>query len=174
MRNGIRDIFVVIFYPKSPSPERVRIISMLAAGLGLILCLKSLLIPIRVQGNSMNPTYRDGRINFVNRLSYYINAPKRGHIVAIRGSTNRHLSFVYLKRIVALPGEQVFITNGWVFVNGARQSEPYVGNRWPWQIPLICLSRDEYMVIGDNREMDESRHRFGWVNRSNILGRPLW
>ena len=65
---------------------------------------KFVLLPIRVEGVSMLPTYRENRVNFVNRLAYIYSKPKRGDVVAIRLAGP---SIMYMKRIVGLPGETV-------------------------------------------------------------------
>src|ERR1700744_4206661 len=55
------------------------------------------LLPIRVTGISMLPTYQDHTINFVNRLAYARHEPKRGDVVSI-GFAGMHV--MYLKRII--------------------------------------------------------------------------
>ena len=60
-----------------------------------------LLLPIKVSGASMTPTYRDGSLNFVNRLSYTHKAPKRGDVVVLRDGED-----LILKRVIAMPGER--------------------------------------------------------------------
>ena len=50
----------------------------------------------------MSPTYSSGSMNFINKLAYVRHAPERGDIIAL-ATTDELL----LKRIVALPGEQV-------------------------------------------------------------------
>jgi len=42
------------------------------------------LLPIRVEGVSMLPTYSENGINFVNCLAYSFHPPQRGDVVAIR------------------------------------------------------------------------------------------
>ena len=39
------------------------------------------MLPIRVQGASMLPTYKDG-VNFINRLAYVSHQPRRGDLDA--------------------------------------------------------------------------------------------
>jgi hypothetical protein len=43
-----------------------------------------ILVPLRLAGISMLPTYRDGAFNFANRAAYWIGEPARGDVVAIR------------------------------------------------------------------------------------------
>ncbi len=113
-----------------------------------MLCFRYVVVPIRVKGISMEANYRDGRINFVNRLSYLTQTPRRADVVAIKSSTNATVGFVYLKRIVALPGESVAISNGVLIINGQCREEPYAHHGSPWNVPLTILGQDEFLVIG--------------------------
>jgi signal peptidase I len=61
-----------------------------------------ILVPLRLAGISMLPTYRDGAFNFANRAAYWIGEPARGDVVAIRMAGPHAF---YVKRIVGMPGE---------------------------------------------------------------------
>ena len=144
-----------------------------AALLALIafLVFKFVLIPVRISGESMQPTYRDGRVNCINRLAYCWSRPRRGDVVAVRFSGPHIMLF---KRVVGLPGETVAIERGVVLINGQPLDEPYVKERAPWQLTPRQLAPDEYMVIGDNRGMPQQRHEFGAAKAERILGKVLW
>ena len=129
------------------------------------------LVPIRIAGISMEPTYRDGRVNFVNRLSYVWNKPRRGDVIAIKTTG---MSIMYMKRIVGLPGETISIERGKVMVNGQPLDEPYVMKREPWNEPPVHLESDQYLVIGDNRATDRFTHEHGTVKDRKIAGKVLW
>src|SRR3954463_15651803 len=72
-----------------------------------------LLVPIKVIGASMTPTYRDGAVNLVNRLILPRKAPKRGDVVVLHDGED-----MILKRIIALPGETVALEDGQFRING--------------------------------------------------------
>ncbi len=77
----------------------------LAITVALILLLREFaVIPVRVKGISMLPTYQDGRFSVVNRLAFAFHPPRRGDVVAVRFA-GQHM--MLLKRIVGLPGETV-------------------------------------------------------------------
>jgi signal peptidase I len=76
---------------------------------------------MRAEGISMLPTYQSGSLNLVNRLAYLNQTPSRGDIVAIK-LAGPHV--LYVKRIIALPGERVSLAQGQVYVNGAPSSNP--------------------------------------------------
>lgn len=128
------------------------------------------LLPIRVHGPSMLPTYSQDGINFVNRLSYRKTAPQRGDVVAIRLAG---VSIMYMKRIVGLPGETIAFDHGHLLVNGAIMNEPYVKYPCDWQRDPVTLESDEYFVVGDNRSMPEEYHYFGRTKRDHIVGRIM-
>ena len=132
---------------------------------------KFVLRPIRVTGISMEPTYHDGRVNFVNRMAYRFAEPQRGDVISI--STTGQ-SVMYMKRIIGLPGETIAIKAGALMVNGEPVPEPYVKNRLPWEIEETHLKTDEYFVVGDNRGMDKSLHYGGVIKRGRIVGKVLF
>ena len=129
------------------------------------------LLPIRAEGISMQPTYQSGSLNLVNRLAYSREKPARGDIIGIK-LAGPHV--LYVKRIIGLPGERLSIAKGQVYVNGAPLEEPYVRNRWPWDVPEVTLTSREYFVIGDNRGMRASDHDHGRVDISRIVGRVVF
>ena len=126
---------------------------------------------MRAEGISMLPTYQSGSLNLVNRLAYLNDKPSRGDIVAIR-LAGPHV--LYVKRIIALPGERISMTAGQVYVNGAPLIEPYVRNRNPWDVSEVTLTSREYFVVGDNRGMRASDHDFGRADVSRIVGRIVF
>ena len=151
-------------------PRRTLVRVLVLASLSFVI-FRWVLIPIRAEGISMEPTYSSGSLNFVNRLAYQRKRPLRGDIVGIK-LAGPHV--LYVKRIIALPGERVSIAAGRVYVNGAALEEPYVRNRRPWDFPEVTLTSREYFVIGDNRGMRASDHDFGRVDVSRIMGRVIF
>ena len=120
----------------------------------------------------MEPTYRDGSINFVNTTYYKFNSLKRGDIVAIAiGSGHRYM---YLKRIVGLPGEEISFKDGKLFIEGGILYEPYVKNECDWNMSEILVGDNDYFVVGDNRSGSIDLHEKGRVDKNKIIGRPLW
>jgi len=129
------------------------------------------LLPTRLEGISMEPTYTDGRIDFANRLAYVWHPPQRGDVVAIRMAG---LHAFYVKRIVGLPRERLEIVMGVVNINGEPLIEPAVVRKAAWNFPPVTLRDDEYFVIGDNRSMRMEDHDFGRTTRDRIVGRMLF
>jgi signal peptidase I len=152
------------------NPRRTAVRLLVLTSLSFIV-FRWVLIPIRAEGISMQPTYESGSLNLVNRLAYLFDKPVRGDIVAIK-LAGPHV--MYVKRIIALPGERISISAGQVYVNGAPLNELYVRNRNPWEIPEATLGPREYFVIGDNRGMRAKDHDFGRIDVSRIVGRVVF
>jgi signal peptidase I len=130
------------------------------------------LLPVRLSGISMEPTYVDGEMNFANRLAYAAGRqPARGDVVAIRMAG---MSVLYVKRIVGLPRERVEIVMGTVLIDGQPLIEPTVARKAPWNVPAVTLGDGEYFVIGDNRAMSADNHDFGRAPLDRIIGKMLF
>lgn len=128
---------------------------------------EQLIRPVRVDGNSMFPTYHNGARNYINKLAYRHADPKRGDVVAIRMAGEHEM---YLKRIVGLPGETVAFAHGKLLINGKEIDEPYLKHHSPApDLEPVTLKPHQYYVIGDNRMMSER----GRVDREKIVGRTI-
>src|SRR6478736_6323632 len=158
-----------IIIGRNPRLTLVRIVVLVVAA---IVIFKFILLPVRVDGPSMLPTYKPGAVNFVNRLAYWRGEPKRGDIVAVRYSGH---SIMLMKRVVALPGETIEFVAGRLLVNGQPLEEPYVKYDCDWNArpQHYQLRDDEYYVVGDNRSMPFELHDKGAARRERIMGRVL-
>lgn len=134
-------------------------------GVLTIAFFQHLLVPIQIIGSSMQPTYRNGSLNLVNRWSYTKKPPVRGDVVALSAGGE-----LLLKRIVALPGETVAIANGMIYVNDKPLEDPFASHLVPWEMDPIALGQDEFFVIGDNR----SASIFCKVCKVDILGKTVF
>ncbi len=155
---------------RSPSRTLLRILVWVVV---LVVLGKFVLVPVRVQGISMLPTYRENGVNLVNRLAYLFHEPQRGDIVAIRVA-DQHVLFphiLYMKRIVALPGDTIAFHDGQVLINGQVLDEPYLKYPCHWEHEQEQVGPNEYFVVGDNRSMGWNDHEKGRANRQQILGK---
>ena len=119
----------------------------------------------------MAPSYQDGGFNFANALIYRIRDPQPGDVVLIEIAGRRAM---YLKRILAVPGDRVYFENGVLYVNGKERPEPYVVEGESWTTTPEQLGPGKYFVAGDNRSTPWEDHAMGIVNRSRIAGRILF
>jgi signal peptidase I len=134
---------------------------------GAYVVFGQLLLPIRGVGVSMAPTIEEGDLIFVNQVAYRFREPARGDIVAVRIAGR---SVVYVKRLLALPGDTIAFVDGVLWRNGVPVVEPYVTNRAGWQLDEVTLGADDYFVVGDNRGMAMVEHEFGTATRTRLIG----
>lgn len=132
---------------------------------------------VGVEGVSMETTLSDGDNLFVDKISYRFRDPERFDIIVF---PFRYTEGVYyIKRIIGLPGETVWIdTNGDIYIDDEILQESY-GREIisPGTIGIaaepITLGEDEYFVMGDNRNnsRDSRMEIVGNIRRDEILGR---
>jgi signal peptidase I len=92
-------------------------------------------------------------------------------------SERRHKRTLYIRRIVAQPGDLVAIVNGHVIRNGVREADPYTqpcGTLPQCNFPIpIKIPRGTWFLLGDNRRESEDSRFFGAIPRSWIIGPAL-
>jgi signal peptidase I len=130
-----------------------------------------LCIPFTIHGISMEPTYRNGGVNFCWRLKIFFSEPKKFDVVTVRFAGSR---VMLLKRMVAREGEQVEFRDGRLFIDGQKIEEPYVRYPCNWNLPPRRVEKDCVYVVGDNRSMPLENHHFGQTSKKRIIGVPLW
>jgi len=157
----------IILIGRNPAWTLVRIIVLVTLTFAVS---KFVLIPIRVEGVSMLPTYRQGRINFVNALAYRSREPQRGDVISIRMAGMR---VMLMKRVVGLPGEVIAFRNGQLWIDGKPVDEPYLKYPCNWQMDPEQVGPDEFYVVGDNRSMPQADHTQGLAKRQRIVGKVL-
>ncbi len=136
----------------------------------LFLAINALSARVRVENVSMQPTLKPGEFLLVNRVAYTFGEPSIGDIVVFHAPGVGDMD--YIKRVVALPGDQVRITDGLVYVNNQPLYEPYIAEApryaGTWDVPP-----DQYFVLGDNRNNSSDSHMWGFVPSDDIVGRAL-
>lgn len=125
-----------------------------------------------VEGSSMEPSLSDGDQIIVENISYYFHNPERFDVVVF--PTQEGVS--YIKRVIGLPGEAVWIYDGQIYINGELLIEDY-GNE-SLEDPGVAaaevhLGEDEYFVLGDNRNasIDSRQVNVGTVHKDEIKGK---
>lgn len=138
-----------------------------------------------VDGSSMYSTLESGDRVFVNKLSYRLHDPNRGDVVVlhqISGTAERDL----IKRVIALPGEQIEVRSCNVLITGPgedtarRLNEPYLdpqvvtpgncGGDFPKSEPV---PEDHVFVMGDNRGGSQDSRQLGAIPVDDLVGRAF-
>ncbi|MEZ3463533.1 MAG: signal peptidase I [Lachnospiraceae bacterium] len=127
-----------------------------------------------VIGPSMEPSLFNGQKIFLNRLIYKVASPREGDVIVFLPNGNEK-SHYYVKRVVGVPGDTLYIKNGLLYVNDEAVEE-YFNDRIAEPGLLgseVTLGEDEYFVIGDNcNNSEDSRSaNIGTVRKSYIIGK---
>lgn len=127
--------------------------------------------PVRVEGTSMQPELRDHDRLFIDKFFFQFEKINRGDVVVFHYP--RDPSKSYIKRVIGLPGDDVRIDEGKVYINGHSLSEPYVPARYhdTRSMADLVVPPDEYFVMGDHRSISSDSRDFGPVDRDLIYGK---
>lgn len=128
-----------------------------------------------VVGNAMSKTLTNDEQILVNRFIYMVSSPKQGDVIVFLPNGNEK-SHYYVRRVIAGPGDTVWINDGAVYVNGAIYNEAIsVSSIEDAGIAAdeIVLGADEYFVLGDNRNHSEDSRlaNIGNVKKEYIIGK---
>jgi signal peptidase I len=139
-----------------------------------ILIITFLYQPVRVEGISMLPRLEDSDRLFINKFVYRISSIQRGDVVVFHYPRDPEKS--YIKRVIALPGDQIRIDQGTVYVNGNRVDEPYVPEEFRdyKSFKETTLQPGYYFVLGDHRCVASDSRDFGPVERKLIYGKAVF
>jgi signal peptidase I len=125
----------------------------------------------QVDGESMLPGIRDGTHVLINTLAYSFGQPvRRGDLVAFRDSHDRR---VLLKRVIALGGEKISITDGQVMVNGVAPKPSFASLPDRSELAPLVVPSGSVFVLGDNRAESVDSRSFGPIRQSAIIGKAV-
>lgn len=142
--------------------------------------------PVLVDGHSMDNTLDHGQRLIEYKLGYFFSPPKRGDVIVLQYQKGvlKYLPLPdpreidYIKRVIGLPGDEIEIKDGKVFVNGQALTEPYakgrtepLGMKFPVKVP-----ENNVFVLGDNREhsSDSRNQSLGFVSYDRIRGKAVF
>lgn len=156
----------------------------------------------RAPSPSMEPTIHTGAHFLVGRMSFPFSGPHRGDVIVFHpppgalgpvcaapespedghpcpkaGGGTAPLNFI--ERIVGMPGDELFVRNNRVYVNGRKLREPYVKAGTPCDLLCnlpkpITIPPGQYYVMGDNRGESADSRIWGPITRGSMIGRYLF
>lgn len=167
--------------PALPAGARAFFDWVVVVGVALLVAIlvrTFLLAHFVVEGSSMHSTLHEGDRVFVNKMSYRLHEPNRGDVVVlheINGVSERDL----IKRVIALPGEEIEMEDCVVRIDGLLLKEPYLD---PMVVtPSNCgrnfeaqtVPEDHVFVMGDNRPGSQDSRDLGVIPYEDLVGRAF-
>jgi len=139
-----------------------------------VLIITFLYQPVRVEGTSMLPRLEDSDRLFINKFVYHISAIERGDVVVFHYPRDPEKS--YIKRVIGLPGDRIWIAQGEVWVNGKPLHESYVPEQFRDNRSMaeMIVPADRYFMMGDHRSISSDSREFGPVERPLIYGKAVF
>ncbi|OGC36216.1 signal peptidase I [candidate division WS6 bacterium RIFOXYC1_FULL_33_9] len=134
-----------------------------------------IMTPHEVVGNSMYPTYKNGEFLMANKFTYKFAVPQRGDVIIFQYSDTQD----FIKRIIGIPGDEVMIKDGKIYINGEQLKESnYLdasvitnGGSYIHEGQTITVQEGEYFVCGDNRPNSSDSREFGPIAKEKIKGK---
>jgi len=163
--------------PEDPQPSSKRspaltfaleVLQTVLMALVLYFVIDLVLGRVRVENISMLPTLEPGEFILVNKMAYRIGDFNYGDIVIFHHSESED----YIKRVIGLPGDNVRVQGGVVYVNNRPTQETYISSppnySGSWTVP-----EEHLFVLGDNRNQSSDSHNWGFVPVQSVVGRAL-
>lgn len=151
-----------------------------------------------IPSSSMEPTLQINDRMAVEKVTYQFREPRRGEVVVFEGEelgvidpdasfgeralqgVGQFLGVVpasardLVKRVIGLPGDEILIEDGQVFVNGTPIDEPYVVFPDNASYGPVTVPDDSLFFLGDNRpNSNDSRRSLGMVPLDDVVGRAV-
>lgn len=165
MNYKIRDLFDKGFREKLM--QRIKKYSIRLGRIFIVLIIISHFYYIGITPTeSMYPTIQYGDLIVFERD---ISNLRRGDIVSFYSPLDNNT--VYLKRIIGLPGDEIEIKDGYVFVNGQTLNEDYILEKPNYEFETMIIPDNSYFVLGDNRNNSLDSSDWGVIKNEVIKGR---
>ena len=146
----------------------LEILGTLVLALVVFLVVQSAMESREVEGACMEPNLYTGQRVLVLKSAYWFGDPQRGDVIIFTSPADPDRTLI--KRVIGLPGENISIIGGDVYIDGSPLAEPYTqGNSHAY--PLTAIPDDSYFVMGDNRERSTDSRNWGVLPRENIIGK---
>lgn len=125
-----------------------------------------------ISGESMLPTYENGNVVFVEKISNNFN---RFDIITV---TPEKLNHIIVKRVIGIPGDTVQIIDGFVYINN-KQIDDIITDKIKdagMASTPITLNENEYFILGDNRNnsYDSRFEDVGIITSDDVFGKVLF
>ena len=183
---------------KSTTGSIVEFFVIIAVALGLAIGIQAFLVkPFRIPSPSMVPTLEVGQRVLVNRVGTHFGDPDRGDVVVFKPPvgantgrcgvdttnlqacsqpTKEKAEENFIKRVVGLPGDELFVKDNRVYINGKPLDEPYV-NKADNSCDRLCnlpepitVPPGHFFMMGDNRGASDDSRQWGPVPEKWIIG----
>ena len=134
--------------------------------------------PRYIPSLSMYPNFDIGDRLIAEKLTYrFARDPNVGDVVIFNpprtAKTEKVYNEVFIKRIVALEGDDVEVKNGELYVNGQSRGKELKLEKIKYNMPKLRVPSGDVFVMGDNRNNSFDSHAWGPLPKNRIIGRAV-
>ena len=138
----------------------------------LVLIINVISTRIRVEGHSMEPSFHDNNYIVVSKLTYKFKEISRGDVIVFEYPLAPDEDFI--KRVIGLPGDQIEVRGGAVYLNGEILKEDYIKSAPIREQPTFVVPENMIYVMGDNRNNSSDSRSWGPLPIENIIGKTVF
>lgn len=126
--------------------------------------------PVQCIGISMYPTLVGGEGMFTEKLTYTVSAPQRDDIIICRYPYHTEKC---VKRVIAVPGDRISISDGAIYLNGEKLDESayWDGYIEDSEMPEVTVPERSLFVVGDNRNHSGDSRHVGFIPYCQVKGK---
>jgi len=136
--------------------------------------------PFQVSGESMFPTFKNQEYILTNLITLHFNELKHGDVIVFKAPSDNNKDFI--KRVIGLPGDSLFIKEGLVYVNGKKLDESaYLANdvktyggSFLKEDQSVTVPQGAYLVMGDNRPFSSDSREWGFLQHDAVIGKSFY
>ena len=139
--------------------------------MAVAICIRTFIFePVQCIGISMYPTLVGGEGMFTEKLTYTVSAPQRDDIIICRYPYHTEKC---VKRVIAVPGDRISISDGAIYLNGEKLDESaywdgYIENS---EMPEVTVPERSLFVVGDNRNNSGDSRHVGFIPYWQVKGK---
>ena len=139
--------------------------------MAVAICIRTFIFePVQCIGISMYPTLVGGEGMFTEKLTYTVSAPQREDIIICRYPYHTEKC---VKRVIAVPGDRISISDGAIYLNGERLDESayWDGYIEDSDMPEVTVPERSLFVVGDNRNHSGDSRHVGFIPYWQVKGK---
>ncbi|MEG0366607.1 MAG: signal peptidase I [Coprobacillus sp.] len=155
------------------------ILEMLAVVVVTVCVFKYIVIPVRIDGSSMENGLHDNNVALINAIGVNEDNIKRFDVVVAYCEA---LNEKIIKRVIGMPGDTVEFKDDVLYINGEKLNQDFLDNDFIENSKTtynadkftddfkVVVSSNEYFLMGDNRLRSADSRQFGGFTIDKILG----
>lgn len=139
--------------------------------MAVAICIRTFIFePVQCIGISMYPTLVGGEGMFTEKLTYTVSAPQRDDIIICRYPYHTEKC---VKRVIAVPGDRISISDGAIYLNGEKLDESayWDGYIEDSEMPEVTVPERSLFVVGDNRNHSGDSRHVGFIPYCQVKGK---